>query len=118
MEMPGWSWMLLVLLLGGQHLERSGIAEDHAEPAVASQVHSPLAQVKIWFTERLEPALSKIQVFDASGQQVDKGDVQEINPMRHYCRYRSERYNPENTGLSGASCQLTRTLQRAISRLK
>jgi hypothetical protein len=23
-EMPGWSWMLLVLLLGGERLERSG----------------------------------------------------------------------------------------------
>jgi hypothetical protein len=26
MEMPGWRWMLLVLLLGGQRLETSGIA--------------------------------------------------------------------------------------------
>jgi methionine-rich copper-binding protein CopC len=39
-------------------------------------VHEPPAQVKIWFTEKLEPALSKIQVFDASGKQVDKRDVQ------------------------------------------
>jgi methionine-rich copper-binding protein CopC len=39
-------------------------------------VHDPPAHVKIWFTERLEPTLSKIQVFDASGQQVDKRDVQ------------------------------------------
>jgi methionine-rich copper-binding protein CopC len=48
---------------------------DHAEPAVGSQIHSAPAQVKIWFTERLEPALSKIQVFDSSGQQIDKRDV-------------------------------------------
>ena len=39
-------------------------------------MHSPPAQVKIWFTERLEPALSKIEVFDSSGQQVDKRNVQ------------------------------------------
>jgi hypothetical protein len=26
MEMPGWRWMLLVLLLGGQRLETPGIA--------------------------------------------------------------------------------------------
>jgi hypothetical protein len=26
MEMPGWRWMLLVLLLGGQRLKTSGIA--------------------------------------------------------------------------------------------
>jgi methionine-rich copper-binding protein CopC len=43
---------------------------------VGNQVNSPPTHVKIWFTERLEPALSKIQVFDSSGQQVDKGNVQ------------------------------------------
>jgi copper resistance protein C len=48
---------------------------DHAQPAVGSQIHSAPAQVKIWFTEKLEPALSKIQVFNASGQEVDKRDV-------------------------------------------
>ena len=39
---------------------------DHAEPAVGSQIHDAPAQVKIWFTEKLEPALSKIQIFDPS----------------------------------------------------
>ena len=48
---------------------------DHAEPAVGSQIHSAPAQAKIWFTEKLEPALSKIQVFDTSGLEVDKRDV-------------------------------------------
>jgi methionine-rich copper-binding protein CopC len=48
---------------------------DHTEPAVGSQIHSAPNQVKIWFTEKLEPALSKIQVFDPSGQEVDKRDV-------------------------------------------
>jgi copper resistance protein C len=48
---------------------------DHTEPAVGSQIHAAPTQVKIWFTEKLEPALSKIQVFDTSGQQVDKRDV-------------------------------------------
>jgi copper resistance protein C len=48
---------------------------DHAEPAVGSQVHVPPAHVKIWFTEKLEPALSKIKVFDPSGREIDKGDV-------------------------------------------
>jgi methionine-rich copper-binding protein CopC len=48
---------------------------DHAEPAVGSQIHIPPRQVKIWFTEKLEPALSKIQVFDPSGGEIDKRDV-------------------------------------------
>ena len=45
---------------------------DHAEPAVGSQIHGAPTQVKIWFTEKLEPALSKIQVFDTSGLEVDR----------------------------------------------
>jgi copper resistance protein C len=49
---------------------------DHAEPAVGSQIHSAPTQVKIWFTEKLEPALSKIQVFDLSGKELDKHDSQ------------------------------------------
>jgi copper resistance protein C len=48
---------------------------DHAEPAVGSKLASPPGAVKIWFTERLEPALSKIQVFDSQGTEVDKRDT-------------------------------------------
>lgn len=48
---------------------------DHAEPAVGSKLASPPGAVKIWFTERLEPALSKIQVFDSQGSEVDKQDT-------------------------------------------
>jgi methionine-rich copper-binding protein CopC len=48
---------------------------DHAEPAVGSRIQDAPTQVKIWFTEKLEPALSKIQVFDSSGLEVDKRDV-------------------------------------------
>ena len=47
----------------------------HAEPAVGSQIHGAPTQVKIWFTEKLEPVLSKIQVFDTSGLEIDKRDV-------------------------------------------
>jgi methionine-rich copper-binding protein CopC len=64
------------VLLGTASLSWAHAHLDHAEPAVSSQVHDSPAQVKIWFTEKLEPALSKIQVFDASGKQVDKRDVQ------------------------------------------
>lgn len=49
---------------------------DHAEPPVGCQIHAAPVVVKIWFTEKLESALSKIQVFDGSGQEVDKRDVQ------------------------------------------
>ena len=48
---------------------------DHAEPAVGSQIQAAPTQVKIWFTEKLEPALSKVRVFDSSGMEVDKRDA-------------------------------------------
>jgi methionine-rich copper-binding protein CopC len=49
---------------------------DRAIPAVGSTVHGSPSQIRLWFTQRLEPAFSKLQVFDKSGQSVDKGDVQ------------------------------------------
>ena len=70
------SLLLAFVLWGTASVSWAHAFMDHAEPAVGSQVHDPPAQVKIWFTERLEPALSKIQVFDSSGKQVDKRDVQ------------------------------------------
>ena len=48
---------------------------DHAVPAVGSSVKGSPAQVKLWFTQQLEPAFSTIQVLDRSGKRVDKADV-------------------------------------------
>jgi hypothetical protein len=48
---------------------------DHADPRVGSMLTEPPPQVKIWFTEELEAAFSKIQVFDATGNEVDQKDV-------------------------------------------
>jgi methionine-rich copper-binding protein CopC len=53
---------------------------DHTEPAVGSQIHTVPTQVRIWFTEKLEPAFSKIQVFDNSDQEIDRRDVK-IDPL-------------------------------------
>jgi methionine-rich copper-binding protein CopC len=49
---------------------------DHATPAVGSAVRGSPAQVKLWFTQQLEPAFSTARVSDRSGKQVDKGDPQ------------------------------------------
>jgi copper resistance protein C len=43
---------------------------DHAEPAVGTTVDTPPTEIKIWFTERLEPAFSQIQLFDHRGKPV------------------------------------------------
>jgi copper resistance protein C len=32
-------------------------------------------EVRIWFTEPIEPRVSSIKVFDATGKQIDKRDV-------------------------------------------
>jgi hypothetical protein len=48
---------------------------DHADPKVGSTVQGSPSVVKIWFTEELEGAFSKIQVFDAKGAEVDRKDV-------------------------------------------
>ena len=49
---------------------------DHADPRVGSTVRTPPAQVRLWFTEGLEPAFSSVQVVNEAGQRVDKGDGQ------------------------------------------
>jgi len=48
---------------------------DHAAPAVGSQIHNSPVEARIWFTEKVEPALSRIQVFDAANSEVDKRNV-------------------------------------------
>ena len=47
---------------------------DHALPAVGSTVHESPHEIRLWFTQRLEPAFSKVRVFDNTGKQVDSGD--------------------------------------------
>ena len=48
---------------------------DHAEPRVGSTVETPPAQVKVFMTEDLEGAFSKLQVFTKTGTEVDKKDA-------------------------------------------
>ena len=49
---------------------------DHALPRVGSTVQVSPAEVKLWFTQELEPAFSTVSVADASGRRLDKRDVQ------------------------------------------
>lgn len=69
---------LLLIVIVSLVMTRIGSAHaflDHAEPAVGSKIHISPANVKIWFTEKLEPAMCKLRVFDESGQEIDKHDV-------------------------------------------
>ena len=47
---------------------------DHANPLVGSTVRGSPAEVKLWFTEALEPAFSTLRVVDQGGAQVDQGN--------------------------------------------
>jgi copper resistance protein C len=67
----------LMLLLSGAAVAQAHAHAfvDHAEPRVGATVKQMPREVRIWFTEAIEPAFSSIQVFDAAGKQVDKKDI-------------------------------------------
>ena len=66
--------LLLIVLAGLAQLEAHAFLK-RAEPAVGSTVQTSPNEVRIWFTENIEPAFSRIQVFNPSGKEVDKRDV-------------------------------------------
>jgi copper resistance protein C len=47
---------------------------DHADPKVGSVVSVSPSDVKIWFTQEIEPDFSVIVVLDSHGKEVDKQD--------------------------------------------
>jgi methionine-rich copper-binding protein CopC len=67
----------LMLLLSGAAIAH-GYAHafvDHAEPPVGHNVEQMPHEVRIWFTEPIEPARCSIKVFDVTGKQIDKKDM-------------------------------------------
>ncbi len=63
---------LIALFLG------TGVAWGHAfleraEPRVGSTVKTAPSQVRVWFTESLEPAFSTLEVVSQAGERVDLG---------------------------------------------
>ena len=48
---------------------------DHTDPLVGGAVKQAPAEVRLWYTQGLEPAFSRAQVFDSAGKEVDKEDV-------------------------------------------
>ena len=67
---------LLAVLLWGVAGAGAHAFLDHADPRVGRTVKTPPANVRIWFTEGLEPAFSSMQVVNEAGQRVDKADSQ------------------------------------------
>jgi methionine-rich copper-binding protein CopC len=62
---------LLFLLAGGE--AEAHAALDHAEPRVGNTVATAPREVRLWFTQKLEPAFSTMSVTDEAGQRVDAG---------------------------------------------
>lgn len=69
-----WTLAALLLLLAQSHASAHAFL-DHAQPRVGATVRASPPEVKIWFTQNVEPAFSTIEVRDASGAQVDKKDT-------------------------------------------
>ena len=51
-----------------------------AQPAPDSKLKTPPSEVKLTFTERLEPAYSNVRVVDAHGAEADRQDVH-VDPV-------------------------------------
>ena len=66
--------LLLIFVAGLARLEAHAFLKD-ADPGVGSTIQTSPGEVRIRFTENIEPAVSSIQVFDASGKEVDKRDL-------------------------------------------
>jgi len=67
---------------------------EHSNPAVGGKIHSAPAAVRICFTEPIEPAFSSIQVFDATGKQVDKKDTHSDRSNRSLLQISLPRLGP------------------------
>jgi hypothetical protein len=63
-----------IVSIGLAHLEAHAFLKK-AQPGVGSTVQKSPDEVRVWFTEDVEPAFSRIQVFNVSGQEVDKRDL-------------------------------------------
>jgi methionine-rich copper-binding protein CopC len=78
----GFVLALMAWVLGvGLALGHSGL--QRAEPPVESTLKRPPNEVKLYFSERLEPAYSTVRVKDGRGAQVDRQDarVDPSNPL-------------------------------------
>jgi methionine-rich copper-binding protein CopC len=62
------------ILFGGVSPALAHAFLQKAEPGVGSEVSERPRQVKIWFTEKLEGPLCRIQVFTAANREIDQHD--------------------------------------------
>ena len=69
-----WSFAVVLFLTLQTHAWAHAFL-DHAEPKVGSTVTNSPAEIKVWFTQNLEPAFSTLEVRNAQDKEVDKKDA-------------------------------------------
>ncbi|PYM75314.1 MAG: copper-binding protein [Candidatus Rokuibacteriota bacterium] len=62
-----------LLLVPGPTLAHSLLVRS--QPERRATVTRPPEEVRLWFSERIEPAYARVSVWDAGGKQVDAGDA-------------------------------------------
>ena len=70
---PLFMFAAIAMLLGVGSEVQAHATLDHAEPRVGTAVATAPHEVTLWFTEKLEPAFSKITVTNAAGTRIDNG---------------------------------------------
>jgi len=48
---------------------------ERADPPVGSKVQTAPKEMKLWFSEEIEPAFSTVKVLDAGGKRIEAGDA-------------------------------------------
>jgi len=79
--------LFLGLVCGGT-LAQAHAYLDHASPLVGSVVSAP-SEVRLWFTQALEPRFSAAQLRSSSGAVVGSGAVDPANPKEMVIRVRA-----------------------------
>ena len=70
------SFVCLSIALAAPQLAQAHAMLDRARPAVGSTAATPPKEVVLWFTEKLEPAFSTIEVRGPNGAVVSAGKAQ------------------------------------------
>ncbi|HVO43754.1 MAG TPA: copper resistance protein CopC [Aggregatilineales bacterium] len=70
-----WRWIIVVFLLGvgllGVHMALAHALLDHSSPSANEVLASPPQEIRLWFTEGLEPQFSHFKLLDTKGQTVN-----------------------------------------------
>ncbi len=65
---------VMVLLAGVAPRAQAHSFLDHSTPAVGSKLKAAPQEVRLFFTDKLDPASSTIEVFDSARKRIDRQD--------------------------------------------